>query len=69
LHGYAELDFSGVPDPMMFQRFLDAIDYRFGCYDASRIGSYDLAHECFMVAIGDMVDGTNWRGLATEKNP
>jgi hypothetical protein len=23
-HGYAEWDFSGVPDPVMFQRFLDA---------------------------------------------
>jgi hypothetical protein len=26
-HGYAEWDFSGVPDPVMFQRFLDATDY------------------------------------------
>jgi hypothetical protein len=26
-HGYAEWDFSGVPDPIMFQRFLDAADY------------------------------------------
>jgi hypothetical protein len=26
-HGYAEWDFSGVPGPMMFQRFLDAADY------------------------------------------
>jgi hypothetical protein len=26
-HGYAEWDFSGVPDPVMFQRFLDAADY------------------------------------------
>jgi hypothetical protein len=26
-HGYAEWDFSGVPDPMMFRRFLDAADY------------------------------------------
>jgi hypothetical protein len=26
-HGYAEWDFSGVPDPVMFQRFLDAVDY------------------------------------------
>jgi hypothetical protein len=23
-HGYAEWGFSGVPDPVMFQRFLDA---------------------------------------------
>jgi hypothetical protein len=26
-HGYAEWDFSGVPDPVMFWRFLDAADY------------------------------------------
>jgi hypothetical protein len=25
-HGYAEWDFSGVPDPVMFRRFLDATD-------------------------------------------
>jgi hypothetical protein len=54
---------------MMFQRFLDAIDYRFGCSDASRIGSYDLARECFMVAIGDMVDGTNVAGAGDGEDP
>jgi hypothetical protein len=27
LHGYAEWDFSSVPDPVMFRRFLDATDY------------------------------------------
>jgi hypothetical protein len=27
LHGYAEWDFSGMPDPVMFQRFLDVADY------------------------------------------
>jgi hypothetical protein len=32
-HGYAEWDFSGVPDPVMFQRFLDAADYWFGYSD------------------------------------
>jgi hypothetical protein len=26
-HGYTEWDFSGVPDPMVFQRFLDIVDY------------------------------------------
>jgi hypothetical protein len=29
-HGYAEWDFSGVLDPVMFRRFLDATDYWFG---------------------------------------
>jgi hypothetical protein len=27
LHGYVEWDFSSVPDPVMFRRFLDATDY------------------------------------------
>jgi hypothetical protein len=26
-HGYVEWDFSGVPNPVMFRRFLDATDY------------------------------------------
>jgi hypothetical protein len=26
-HGYVEWDFSGVPDPVTFRRFLDATDY------------------------------------------
>jgi hypothetical protein len=38
-HGYAEWDFSSVPDPVMFQRFLDATDYWFGCSDDSSTGS------------------------------
>jgi hypothetical protein len=43
LHGYAEWDFSGVPDPVMFRRFLDATDYWFGCSDDSSTGSHDPA--------------------------
>jgi hypothetical protein len=39
LHGYAEWDFSGVPDPVMFRRFLDATDYWFGCSDDSSTGA------------------------------
>jgi hypothetical protein len=27
LHRYTEWDFSGVPDPAMFRRFLNATDY------------------------------------------
>jgi hypothetical protein len=34
-HGYAEWDFSGVPDPVVFQRFLDTTDYWFGYSDNS----------------------------------
>jgi hypothetical protein len=58
-----------VPDPMMFQRFLDAADYWFGCSETSSAGSYDPAHECFMVAIGDVVDGTNVAGAGDGENP
>jgi hypothetical protein len=43
LHGYAEWDFSGVPDLVMFQRFLDATDYWFGYSDDFNTGSYDPA--------------------------
>jgi hypothetical protein len=40
-HGYAEWDFSGVPDPVMFQWFLDAADYWFVCSDDCNNRSYD----------------------------
>jgi hypothetical protein len=40
-HGYAEWDFSGVPDPVIFRRFLDATDYWFGYSYNSSDGSYD----------------------------
>jgi hypothetical protein len=36
LHGYAEWDFSDVPDPVMFQRFFDAAKYWFGYSDDYR---------------------------------
>jgi hypothetical protein len=62
--GYVEWDFSDVLDLVMFERFLDAADYWFGCSDNSSTGSYDPARECFMVAIGDPTDGANvaWAG-------
>jgi hypothetical protein len=69
LHGYAKWDFSGVPDPVMFQWFLDAADYWFGYSDTSSTGSYDPARECFMVAIGDAVDGTSVAGGGEGENP
>jgi hypothetical protein len=52
-HEYAEWDFSGVPDPVMFQRFLDAADYWFGYSNDSSAGSYDPAQECFVVVVND----------------
>jgi hypothetical protein len=58
-HGYAEWDFSGVPDPVMFQRFLDAADYWFGYSDDSSAGSYDPARECFVVVVDDLANGAN----------
>jgi hypothetical protein len=55
-HSYAEWDFSGIPDPVMFRRFLDVADYWFGCSDDSSIGSYDPACQCFVVAINKHAD-------------
>jgi hypothetical protein len=59
LHGYAEWDFSDVPDLVMFQRFLDVADYWFGYSDDSSAGSYNPARECFVVVVDDQADGTN----------
>jgi hypothetical protein len=58
-HGYAEWDFSGVPDPVMFRRFLDATDYWFGYSDDSSAGSYDPARECFVVIANDQANAAN----------
>jgi hypothetical protein len=55
-HGYAEWDFSGVPNPVMFRRFLDATDYWFGCSDDSSTGSYDPARECYVVVANDQAN-------------
>jgi hypothetical protein len=58
-HGYAEWDFFGVPDPVMFQWFLDAADYWFGYSDNSSAGSYDRARECFVVITNDQANVAN----------
>jgi hypothetical protein len=58
-HGYAEWDFSGVSDPVMFQRFLDVADYWFGYTDNSIAGSYDPARECFVVLAKDQANAAN----------
>jgi hypothetical protein len=62
LHGYAEWDFSGVPDPVMFRHFLDATDYWFGCSDDSSTGSYDPAWECCVVIANDPANATGAAG-------
>jgi hypothetical protein len=58
LHGYAEWDFSGVLDSVMFRRFLDATDYWFGCSDDSSTGSYDPTRECCVVIANDPANAT-----------
>jgi hypothetical protein len=58
-HGYAEPDFSGVPDSVMFQRFLDTADYWFGYSDDSSAGSYDPAQKFFVVLANDQANGAN----------
>jgi hypothetical protein len=62
LHGYAEWDFSGVPDPVMFRRFLDATDYWFSCSDDSSTGSYDPARECCVFIANDPANATSTVG-------
>jgi hypothetical protein len=68
-HGYAEWDFSGVPNPVMFQQFLDAADYWFGYSNTSSAGSHDPARECFVVAFGDEVDGASSAGAGDGEPP
>jgi hypothetical protein len=68
-HGYAEWDFSGVPDPVMFQRFLDVADYWFGYSEDSSAGSYDPARECFRVVVDDQENGTNTVGAGDGEAP
>jgi hypothetical protein len=68
-HGYAVWDFSGVPDPVMFQQFLDATDYWFGYFNDSSARSYDPARECFVVVIDDQADGTNAAGAGDGEAP
>jgi hypothetical protein len=63
LHGYTEWDFSGVPDPVMFRRFLDATDYWFGCSDDSSTGSYDPARECCVVIANYQANATGAAGV------
>jgi hypothetical protein len=68
-HGYAEWDLSGVPNLVMFQRFLDAADYWFGYSDDPNAGSYDPAYECFVVVVDDQADGANAAGAGDGEAP
>jgi hypothetical protein len=68
-HGYAKWDFSNIPDPVMFRRFLDAANYWFGYSDTSSIEDYDPARERFMVGVGDVVDGVNAMGAGDGEDP
>jgi hypothetical protein len=58
-HGYTEWDFSGMLDPVMFRRFLNAADYWFGYCDDPSVGSYDPARECFVVVADDRANNAN----------
>jgi hypothetical protein len=51
--------FSGVPNLVMFQWFLDAADYWFGYSDNSNAGSYDPARECFVVLANEQANAAN----------
>jgi hypothetical protein len=69
LHGYAEWDFSGVPDPVMFRCFLDATDYWFSCSDNSSTGSYDPARECCIVIANDPAPPVQWAPATGRSRP
>jgi hypothetical protein len=58
-HGYANWDFSGVPDPVMFQWFLDVVDYWFVYSNNSSTESYDLMRECCVVLANDQANTAN----------
>jgi hypothetical protein len=68
-HVYAEWDFSSVPNPVMFQRFLGTVDYWFGYSDDFSAGSYDPARECFVVVVDDQANGTNAVGAGDREAP
>jgi hypothetical protein len=68
-HGYTEWDFSGMPDPVMFQWFLNTTDYWFHYSDDSSAGSYDPACECFVVVVDDQVNDTNAVGAGDGEAP
>jgi hypothetical protein len=53
----------------MFQRFLDAADYRFGYSDHSSAGSYNPARECFVVVVDDQADDANVAGASDGEAP
>jgi hypothetical protein len=69
LHGYAEWDFSDMPDLVMFRRFLDATDYWFGCSDDSSTGSYDPARGCCVVIANDPANATGATGAGDGEVP
>jgi hypothetical protein len=66
-HGYAEWDFSSVPDAVMFQWF--PADYWFSYSNDSSAGSFDPACECFVVVVDDQANGTNVVGAGDGEAP
>jgi hypothetical protein len=44
-------------------------DYWFGYSDSSSAGSHDPARECFVVAVGDKVDGASSAGAGDGELP
>jgi hypothetical protein len=68
-HGYAEWDFSCVPDLVTFRRFLDAADYWFGYSDDSSAGSYDPARECCVVIANGPENAADAAGAGDREVP
>jgi hypothetical protein len=68
-HGYAEWDFSGVPDTVMFRRLLDATNYWFGYSDNSSAGSYDPRRSASSCLPTTKRMPRTWQKSATERFP
>jgi hypothetical protein len=58
-----------LPDPVIFQRFLDAAHYWFGYSDNSSTGSYDPTRECFVVLANDQANAANAAEVGDGKIP
>jgi hypothetical protein len=68
-HGYAKWDFSGVPDLVMFRRFLDVADYWFDYSDDSSAGSYDPAQECCVLIANNPANAADAAGAGDGEVP
>jgi hypothetical protein len=68
-HGYAEWDFSGVLDLVMFQRFLDAATTGSATPTTPAPETTTPRGECFVVVTNDQANAVNTAGAGDEEAP